>query len=51
MGFPGGTMVKNRLVNAGNTRHGFDPRVRKIPGRKAWQPLPVFLPGEAPWTD
>ena len=24
----------------------FDPWVRKIPWRKAWQPTPVFLPGE-----
>jgi len=25
---------------------GFDPWVGKIPWRKAWQPTPVFLPGE-----
>ena len=25
--------------------------VRKIPWRRAWQPTPVFLPGESPWTD
>ena len=25
----------------------FDPWVRKIPWRKAWQPIPVFLPGES----
>ena len=30
-------------------RHGFDPWVRKIPWRKAWQPTPVFLPCD-PWT-
>ena len=23
---------------------------RKIPWRRAWQPTPVFLPGESPWT-
>ena len=23
----------------------------KIPWRRAWQPTPVFLPGEAPWTE
>ena len=28
-------------------RHGFDPWVRKIPWGKAWQPTPVFLPGES----
>ena len=27
-------------------RPGFDPWVRKIPWRRAWQPTPVFLPGE-----
>ena len=29
-------------------RHGFYPWVRKISWRKAWQPTPVFLPGESP---
>ena len=28
-------------------RCGFDPRVAKIPLRRAWQPTPVFLPGES----
>ena len=23
----------------------------KIPWRRAWQPSPVFLPGESPWTE
>ena len=27
--------------------HGFDPWVRKIALRRAWQPTPVFLPGES----
>ena len=27
-------------------RCGFDPWVGKIPWRRAWQPTPVFLPGE-----
>ena len=27
-------------------RWGFDPWVRKIPSRRAWQPNLVFLPGE-----
>ena len=30
---------------------GFDPWVEKIPWRRAWQPTPVFLPGESPWTE
>ena len=29
----------------------FDPLVGKIPWRRAWQPTPVFLPGESPWTE
>ena len=28
-------------------RRGFNPWVRKIPWRRAWQPIPVFLPGES----
>ena len=28
-----------------------DPWVGKIPWRRAWQPTPVFLPGESPWTE
>jgi len=27
-------------------RRGFDAWVGRIPWRKAWQPTPVFLPGE-----
>ena len=51
-------MVKNLPVNAGDLRdmglirrrskrRGFDPWVRKTPWRKAWQPIPLFLPGES----
>ena len=44
--------VKNPPANAGNVRRpGFDPGVRKIPWRRAWQPTPAFLPGESPWTE
>ena len=40
-------VVKNPPDNAGDmTRHGFHPWVWKIPRRRAWQPTPVFLPGE-----
>ena len=28
-------------------RCGFEPRVRKIPWSRTWQPTPVFLPGES----
>ena len=41
-------MVKNPPANEGDhKRLRFDPWVRKIPWRRAWQPLPVFLPGES----
>ena len=41
-------MAKNLPVNAGDVkRHGFNPWVRKIPWRRAWQPAPVFLPGKS----
>ena len=40
-------MLKNLPANAGDVRHGFDPWVRKIPWRRKWQPIPVFLPGES----
>ena len=28
-------------------KHGFDPWVGKIPWRRKWQPIPVFLPGKS----
>ena len=45
---PGGTVIKNPPSNAGDAREGslFDPRVRKVPWRRKWQPTPSFLPGE-----
>ena len=51
-GFPGGASDKEaacqwRRLNRG----GFDPWVEKIRWRKAWQPTPVFLPRESPWTE
>ncbi|KAB0347365.1 hypothetical protein FD754_012222 [Muntiacus muntjak] len=38
-----------KLLNSaeGTTVHGFDSWVGKIPWRRAWQPTPVFLPGES----
>ena len=32
-------------------RPRFDPWVGRIPWRRAWQPTPVFVPGESPWTE
>ena len=44
LGFPGGTSGKELSCQ---WRCGFDPWVGKIPWRRAWQPTPVFLPGES----
>jgi len=41
-------VVKNLPVNEGDTRDSeFSHWVRKIPWRRAWQPTPIFLPGES----
>ena len=42
-------MVKNPSANSGRLKRNlrFDPWVRKIPWRRAWQSTPVFLPGES----
>ena len=41
-------VVKNPPANAGDVkRREFDPWVRKIPWKKKWQPIPVFLSGES----
>ena len=41
-------LVRNLPANAGrpHKRCGYDPWVRKIPWRRAWQPIPVFLSGK-----
>ena len=47
-GVPGGTGSNEPTCHCRRSkRHGFDPWVRKIPWRRAWQPTPVFLPGES----
>ena len=47
-GFPGGINGKEPAWQCKrHKRCGFDPWVRKIPRRRAWQPTPVFLPGES----
>ena len=41
-------VVKNLLSNAGDVRDvGSIPGSGRFPWRRAWQPTPVFLPGEA----
>ena len=50
--FPGGTSCKESACQCKRQkRYGFDPWVGKIPWRRKWQPTPVFLPGESPWTE
>ena len=39
-------MVNNLTANAGDKKCRFDPWVKKIPWRKAWQPIPVFASKE-----
>ena len=45
-GLPQWLSSKESTCNAGAAeRCGFDPWVMKIPWRRAWQPIPIFLPG------
>ena len=51
-GFPGGASGKEPICQCRRRKRcEFDPWVKKIPWRRAWQPAPVFLPGEFPWTE
>ena len=46
--FPGGASSKEPIYHCRRCkRHEFDPWARKILWRKAWQPTPIFLPGES----
>ena len=46
--FPGGTSGKEPACQCRRCKRcRFNPWVGKIPLRRAWQPLPVFLPGES----
>ena len=50
--FPQWLSSNKSTSNAGTTGDScFDPWMGKIPWRRAWQPTPVFLPGESPWTE
>ena len=47
-GFPGGTTSKEPACQyRRHKRHRFDPSFGKTPWETAWQPTPVFLPGES----
>ena len=51
LGFPGGASGKEPVCQCRtHKRYGFHPWI-KIPWREAWQPTPVFLPGESLWTE
>ena len=45
LGFTGDTRGKEPACQC--RRCGFNPWVGKVPWRRAWQPTPVFLPGES----
>ena len=48
LAFPGGASGKQPVCQCRRHKRGsFDPWVRKIPWRRAWQPTPVFWPGES----
>ena len=52
LGFPDVASGKDRTCQCRRSkRPWFHPWVGKIPWRRAWQPTPVFLPGESPWTE
>jgi len=46
-GFPGDASGKEPVCQGRRCqRYGFDPWVGKIFWKRAWQPTPVFLPGD-----
>ena len=50
--FPGSASGKEPACQSRrHKRHRFDPWVRNILLRRAWQPTPAFSPGESPWTE
>ena len=47
-GFPGGSVAKELACQCRRCKRcGFDPWVGKIPWRRKWQPILVFLPGKS----
>ena len=48
LALPGGASIKEHIFQwRRHKSHGFNSSVRKIPWRRAWQPPPVFMPGES----
>ena len=51
MVFPGDASgIKPTCQCRRHKRRRFDPSVENISWRRKWQPTPVSLPGESPWT-
>ena len=51
-GISGGTSGKEPTCQCRkHKKQGFNPWVGKIPWWRKWQPTPVFLSGESPWTE
>ena len=48
-GFPGGSVVTNLPVSAGDT--GLIPGLGRFPGEGNGKPTPVFSPKKIPWTE
>ena len=52
MGLPGGTSGKEPTCQCRrHKRRRFNPRIGRIPWRRAWQPTLVLLPGKSPRTE
>ena len=52
LGLPGGSVVKNPSAKAGDIgSESLIPGLGRSSREGKWQPTPVFLPGEAPWTE
>ena len=52
LAFPGDASGKEPTCQCRKSKRcRFNPWVGKIPWRRAWQPNPVFLLGESPWTE
>ena len=48
-GFSGGSEGIESACHAGG--RVLSPGLGSSPGGRHWQPIPVFLPGESPWTE
>ena len=49
--FPGGTSKESTCQCRRHKKCRLAPWVGKIPWRRAWQPTPVFFPGDFPWME